>query len=84
MTDQSDQLGLMPGGLQRSWSREEVEQAFGISKGQINKLIKSGVVGYILGKNRKRRFMAEHIGQIRAAITGGPRRTTLTAGPVIT
>ena len=67
-----EEVALTPAGLPRSWSREEVEQAFGITSQKIDELIKSGQVGYILGKNRKRRFMAEHIGQIRDAIEVKP------------
>lgn len=54
--------------LPQSWSREEVTAAFGISEKKLAALIKAGQVGFIVGRNRKPRFMAEHIGQIREAI----------------
>lgn len=59
-------------GLPQSWAREEVTAAFGISEKKLTALIKDGRVGFIVGRNRKPRFMAEHIGQIREAIEVKP------------
>lgn len=67
----SDERSFQVAALPRSWSREEVMDVF-ITGPKIDSLIKAGRVGYILGKNRKRRFMAEHIGQIREALEVKP------------
>jgi hypothetical protein len=63
MTDFSEIVALP-----QSWSRDEVMAAFDISDKKLDALIKGGRVGYIVARNRKRRFMAEHIGQIREAL----------------
>jgi hypothetical protein len=54
--------------LPQSWSREEVMASFDVSDKKLNQLMREGRVGYIVARNRKRRFMSEHIGQIREAL----------------
>ena len=67
MTDHSEVFAIP-----QSWSKEEVATAYGITADKIDCLTRAGVVGYIVGKNRAHRFMAEHISQIRNAIEVKP------------
>lgn len=54
--------------LPQSWSMAEVMDAFHVSDKKLYQLMRDGVVGYIVGKNKSRHFMADHIGQIREAL----------------
>lgn len=54
--------------IPQTWSIDEVSKALGITRDQINALIRDGKVGYYLGKKRSRRFFVDHIAQIRAAL----------------
>lgn len=54
--------------LPQTWSKAEVCSAYGISVDTLDRLIRAGRVGYILGKKRSRRFLAVNLGQIREAL----------------
>ena len=71
MTDQSETFALP-----ESWSIEDITKAWDITRDQINALIRDGKVGYYLGKNRQRRFFADHLAQIRAGLEVQPRVNT--------
>ncbi len=70
--EESHDAGQAASRLPRAWFPNEVAASFGITGPKIDSLIKAGRVGFILGQNRKRRLMAEHIGQIREAIEVKP------------
>ncbi len=57
--------------IPQSWSRAEVCKALAISPEEIKRLIAAGKVGYYRA-GRQKRFFAEHIGQIRAALEVKP------------
>lgn len=57
--------------LPQSWSKQEICDAFAISPKEIDRLVKSGKVGYYRA-GRSRRFFAEHVDQIREALTQKP------------
>lgn len=58
-------------GLPQTFSETEVLDAFGISPEALDKLVKSGRVGYYIAK-RQRRYLPEHIAQIVAAVEVKP------------
>jgi len=58
--------------LPQSWSRAEICEAFQISPKQIDRLIAAGTIGYYRA-GRSKRFLAEHVAQLRAAIEVQPR-----------
>jgi excisionase family DNA binding protein len=59
-------------GIPPSWSKAQVCEAWKVSPKAIDRLIKEGKVGYYRA-GRSRRFYAEHIGQIRAALAVEPQ-----------
>lgn len=61
--------------LAPSWSVAEVCEQWGLSAHHLNKLIADGKVGYYTAK-RSRRFFAEHVAQIRAAVEVVPKQDT--------
>lgn len=62
----------MTAALPPSWSKAEVAAAWGISPKAIDRLVKSGQVGYYRA-GRSRRFYGEHVQQIRAALEVEPK-----------
>ncbi len=61
--------------LPTSWSAQEVCEQWGLSRDHLNRLIADGKVGYFTAK-RSRRFFAENIAQIRAAVEVVPKQDT--------
>lgn len=65
-------------GLPQSWSKDEVCDAYRISPREIDRLIKAGKLGYYQA-GRSRRFFAEHLDQLSAALNRSPQ----TQAPVV-
>jgi len=59
-------------GIPPSWSKAEISEAWAISPKAIDRLVKDGKVGYYRA-GRSRRFYAEHLEQIRAALVVDPK-----------
>ena len=59
-------------GLPKSWSKAEIADEWKISPKEIDRLVKAGRVGFYRA-GRQRRFFAEHVGQIRAALEVVPK-----------
>lgn len=55
-----------------SFSADEVNLALGTTARQLDRLVREGKVGFIRA-GRSRRFLVEHLEQIRAAIEVKPR-----------
>lgn len=58
--------------LPQTYSADEVCDAFALTRDALDKLIRDGKVGYYVGK-RAKRFLPEHIQQLRAAIEVKPQ-----------
>lgn len=58
--------------IEQSLSEAEVCVAMGVSRRQIAALIRDGRIGYSRGQRNTRRFFAEHVAQIRAALEVKP------------
>lgn len=58
--------------LPTSWSKTEVCQGFHLSPRAVDRLIREGKVGYYLAGQSKR-FLAEHVAQIVAALEVQPK-----------
>lgn len=61
-------------GLPKSWSKAEIADEWKISPKEIDRLVKAGKVGFYRA-GRQRRFFAEHVSQIRAALEVVPQPT---------
>lgn len=61
-----------PFALPQTWSREEVCATYDISDRKLSRLMRDGKCGYIVARNRKRRFTVDHIAQIETALEVKP------------
>lgn len=58
--------------LDQSYSLADVAAAYGVSEGQIQRLIRAGRVGFIRGARGSKRLLPDHVAQLREAVEVKP------------